>query len=124
MSEMKDSNAVALDGNPEPMDQTEDNSMPSAQQQVICFAHNFWMLYSHLNGILHSFCDGITGNTALKAVQEVVLYNIIMFSSAGGSNQEEVWRTNAQKAATHFEGSFLNSFTFIPKKGMDQMAST
>jgi len=36
MSEMKDSNApAALDGNPQPMDQTEDNSMPSAQQQVI-----------------------------------------------------------------------------------------
>ncbi|CAM0145464.1 unnamed protein product [Urochloa decumbens] len=34
MSETKDSNAAALDGNPEPMDQTEDNSMPSAQQQV------------------------------------------------------------------------------------------
>ncbi|CAD6233734.1 unnamed protein product [Miscanthus lutarioriparius] len=34
MSEMKDSNApAALDGNPQPMDQTEDNSMPSAQQQ-------------------------------------------------------------------------------------------
>ncbi|CAO2194402.1 unnamed protein product, partial [Urochloa humidicola] len=33
MSEMKESNAGALDGNPEPMDQTEDNSMPSAQQQ-------------------------------------------------------------------------------------------
>ncbi|XP_004967320.2 uncharacterized protein LOC101770558 [Setaria italica] len=33
MSEMKDSTAAALDGNPEPMDQTEDNSMPSAQQQ-------------------------------------------------------------------------------------------
>ncbi|CAL4952659.1 unnamed protein product [Urochloa decumbens] len=33
MSETKDSNAAALDGNPEPMDQTEDNSMPSAQQQ-------------------------------------------------------------------------------------------
>ena len=33
---MKDSNApAALDGNPQPMDQTEDNSMPSAQQQVI-----------------------------------------------------------------------------------------
>jgi hypothetical protein len=33
MSEIKDSNAAALDGNPEPMDQSEDNSMPSAQQQ-------------------------------------------------------------------------------------------
>jgi len=34
MSDMKDSNApAALDGNPQPMDQTEDNSMPSAQQQ-------------------------------------------------------------------------------------------
>lgn len=39
MSEMKDSTAAALDGNPEPMDQTEDNSMPSAQQQVIYFVH-------------------------------------------------------------------------------------
>uniref|UniRef100_A0A804MXC0 cAMP-regulated phosphoprotein 19-related protein n=1 Tax=Zea mays TaxID=4577 RepID=A0A804MXC0_MAIZE len=34
MSEVKDSNVpAALDGNPQPMDQTEDNSMPSAQQQ-------------------------------------------------------------------------------------------
>ncbi|KAG2535758.1 hypothetical protein PVAP13_9NG136800 [Panicum virgatum] len=33
MSETKDSNSAALDGNPEPMDQSEDNSMPSAQQQ-------------------------------------------------------------------------------------------
>ncbi|KAG2546403.1 hypothetical protein PVAP13_9KG030827 [Panicum virgatum] len=33
MSETKDSNTAALDGNPEPMDQSEDNSMPSAQQQ-------------------------------------------------------------------------------------------
>jgi hypothetical protein len=39
MSEVKDSNVpAALDGNPQPMDQTEDNSMPSAQQQVI-FQH-------------------------------------------------------------------------------------
>jgi hypothetical protein len=35
MSEMNDSNAAALVGNLEPMDQSEDNSMPSAQQQVI-----------------------------------------------------------------------------------------
>ncbi|XP_062179722.1 uncharacterized protein LOC133884286 isoform X2 [Phragmites australis] len=33
MSEMKDSNAAALVGNPEPTDQSGDNSMPSAQQQ-------------------------------------------------------------------------------------------
>lgn len=34
MSEMKDSNApAALDGDPQPMDQSGDNSMPSAQQQ-------------------------------------------------------------------------------------------
>uniref|UniRef100_A0A0A9EC99 cAMP-regulated phosphoprotein 19-related protein n=1 Tax=Arundo donax TaxID=35708 RepID=A0A0A9EC99_ARUDO len=34
MSEMKDSNnAAALVGNPEPMDQSGDNSMPSPQQQ-------------------------------------------------------------------------------------------
>ena len=39
MSETKDSNTAALDGNPEPMDQSEDNSMPSAQQQVIYFLH-------------------------------------------------------------------------------------
>ncbi|TVU23101.1 hypothetical protein EJB05_30223 [Eragrostis curvula] len=32
-SEMEDANAAALVGNPEPMDQSEDNSMPSAQQQ-------------------------------------------------------------------------------------------
>lgn len=38
MSEMKDSNASALVGNPEPMDQSEDNYMPSAQQQVISCA--------------------------------------------------------------------------------------
>ncbi|KAJ1282386.1 hypothetical protein BS78_03G047900 [Paspalum vaginatum] len=33
MSETKDSNPAVLDGNPEPMDPTEDNAMPSAQQQ-------------------------------------------------------------------------------------------
>lgn len=37
MSETNDSNAAALVGNPEPMDQSEDNSMPSAQQQVILY---------------------------------------------------------------------------------------
>jgi hypothetical protein len=37
MSEMNDSNAAALVGNPEPMDQSEDTSMPSAQQQVILY---------------------------------------------------------------------------------------
>ena len=40
MSEMKDTNAV---GNSEPMDQTGDNSMPSAQQQVIfCTNSEIW----------------------------------------------------------------------------------
>ena len=37
MSGMKDANAVGHDnvGNSEPMDQSGDNAMPSAQQQVI-----------------------------------------------------------------------------------------
>ena len=42
MSEMKDTNAV---GNSEPMDQTGDNSMPSAQQQVIVWTnYEIWSL--------------------------------------------------------------------------------
>jgi len=65
MSEMKDSNApAALDGNPQPMDQTEDNSMPSAQQQVIfCTSPGDYtvLLRTVISmALLHSFGDGIT----------------------------------------------------------------
>jgi hypothetical protein len=65
MSEMKDSNApAALDGNPQPMDQTEDNSMPSAQQQVIfCTSPGDYTVLLHTvisMAPLHSIGDGIT----------------------------------------------------------------
>jgi hypothetical protein len=65
MSDMKDSNApAALDGNPQPMDQTEDNSMPSAQQQVIsCTSPGDYTVLLHTvisMALLHSFGDGIT----------------------------------------------------------------
>lgn len=43
MSEMKDTNAAGHDtvGNPEPMDQSVDNSMPSAQQQEQAIKNKF-----------------------------------------------------------------------------------
>ncbi|WVZ72470.1 hypothetical protein U9M48_020925 [Paspalum notatum var. saurae] len=41
MSETKDSNPAVLDGNPEPTDQTEDNAMPSAQQQEAAVKKKF-----------------------------------------------------------------------------------
>lgn len=77
MSETKDSNAAALDGNPEPMDQTEDNSMPSAQQQVIFF-FLFAALVLEIIKFFILFCDGMTSKVASKVAREVLL-NIIMF---------------------------------------------
>jgi hypothetical protein len=47
MSEMNDSNAAALVGNPEPMDQSEDNPMPSAQQQVILYTASGDYIYNN-----------------------------------------------------------------------------
>jgi hypothetical protein len=38
-----------------------------------------------------------------------------MFLWAGRSYQEEVWRTNAQKATTHLKGSLLIFFSRYPK---------
>lgn len=75
MSQTKDSNAAALDRNPEPMDQTEDNSMPSAQQQVIFF---FSALALEIIKFFILFCDGMTSKVASKVAREVLL-NIIMF---------------------------------------------
>uniref|UniRef100_A0A0E0MTX8 Negatively light-regulated protein n=1 Tax=Oryza rufipogon TaxID=4529 RepID=A0A0E0MTX8_ORYRU len=43
MSDMKDTNAAGPEtvGNPDPMDQTEDNSMPSAQEQELAIKKKF-----------------------------------------------------------------------------------
>jgi hypothetical protein len=50
MSDMKDTNAAGPEtvGNPDPMDQTEDNSMPSAQEQVISLARSYDIVISLL----------------------------------------------------------------------------
>jgi hypothetical protein len=47
MSEMNDSNAAALVGNPEPMDRSEDNPMPSTQQQVILYTASGDYIYNN-----------------------------------------------------------------------------